>query len=92
MSPCGKYPVYKDIARFEYSRLLWRNPSASQRLLAHWSNPRHPYPPRFLTNQMLIEKALGLESSEEELDEGFQKRNRSLCVVARGILPVFGSI
>jgi hypothetical protein len=25
MSPWGKYPVYKDIARFEYGRLLWRN-------------------------------------------------------------------
>ena len=27
MSPWGKYPVYKDIARFEYGRLLWKNPS-----------------------------------------------------------------
>jgi hypothetical protein len=51
MSPCGKYPVYKDIARFEYSRLLWKNPAASQRLLAHRSNPKHPHEQRFLANQ-----------------------------------------
>lgn len=92
MSPCGKYPVYKDIVRFEYSRLLWKNPAASQRLLAHWSNPRHPSPPRFLTNQTLIEEALGSESTEEELDERFQKRNPSLQTVARKIPPCFGSI
>jgi len=92
MSPWGKYPVYKDIARFEYGRLLWKNPSARQRLLAHWCNPEHPYQPRFLANLSLIEEVLGSESTEEELDEQFRKRNLSLRVVAREIPPVFGSI
>ena len=92
MSPWGKYPVYRDIARFEYGRLLWRNPSARQRLLAHWNNPEHPYNQRFLANQALIEEVLGSQSSEEELDEQFRKRNLSLRVVAREIPPVFGSI
>jgi hypothetical protein len=54
-----------------------------QRLLAHWSNPSPPYQPRFLTTQTRIEEALGLESSEEELDETFRKRNFSLQAVAR---------
>lgn len=34
-----------------------------KRILARWSNPRHPYQPRFLTNQTLIEEALGSQSS-----------------------------
>jgi len=92
MSPWGKYPVYRDIARFEYGRLLWRNPSVRQQLLAHWNNPEHPYKQRFLSNQALIEEALGSQSSEEELDETFRKRNLSLRVIAREIPPVFGSI
>jgi hypothetical protein len=63
-----------------------------QRLLAHWSNPGHPYQPRFLTTQTRIEEALGLESSEEEFDERFRKRNLSLRAVVREISPVFTSI
>ena len=92
MSPWGKYPVYRDIARFEYVRLLWRNPSVRQRLLAHWNNPEHPYKQRFIANQALIEEALGSQASAEELDATFRKRNLSLRVVAREIPPVFGSI
>ena len=92
MSPWGKYPVYKDISRFDYGRLLWRNAAARERLRAHWSNPEHPYQQRFLANQALIEEALGSQSSEEELDEGFRKRNLNLWTVAKEIPPVFGLI
>ena len=35
MTPWGKYPNYRDIARFEYGRLLWKNPEARRRLLKH---------------------------------------------------------
>ena len=62
-----------------------------QRLLARWSNPEHPYQQRFFANQTLIEEALGSESSEEEFDERFRKRNPSLRAVVREIPPVFGS-
>ena len=62
-----------------------------QRLLAHWCNPEHPYQQRFFANQTLIEEALGSESSEEEFDERFRKRNPSLRAVVRGIPPAFGS-
>jgi hypothetical protein len=37
MIPWGKYPVYKDIARFEYGRLLGKNPSGRQKMLTQWS-------------------------------------------------------
>lgn len=63
-----------------------------QRLLAHWNNPEHPYQQRFLANQALIEEALGSQSSEEELDERFQKRDLNLRRAAREIPLVFGTI
>jgi hypothetical protein len=47
MTPWGKYPNYRDIARFEYGRLLWKNPEARRRLLAHWESPDHPHFERF---------------------------------------------
>jgi hypothetical protein len=47
MTPWGKYPNYRDIARFEYGRLLWKNPEAHRRLLAHLESPEHPYSQRF---------------------------------------------
>ncbi len=47
MTPWGKYPNYRDIARFEYGRLLWKNPEARRRLLAHWESPDHPHVDRF---------------------------------------------
>jgi len=92
MNPWGKYPVYKDIARLEYGRLLWKNPLIRQRMISHWSDREHPYHHRFLENRNLIEEVLGSELGEEELDLGLQKRNLSLRAVAREIPPIFGSI
>jgi hypothetical protein len=92
MSPWGKCPVYKDISLFEYGRLLWKNPSVRQRMLAHWSGSKHPYHQRFLENQETIEEVLGSQASDEELDRVLRKRHLSLRVVAREIPPVFASI
>ena len=92
MSPWGKYPVYKDIARFEYGRLLWKNPSVRQRMLAHWSDSKHPYHHRFLENQETIEEVFASQSSDVELDRDLRKRNLSLRVVVSEITPVFSSI
>ena len=78
MSPWGKYPVYKDIARFEYGRLLWKNPSVRQRMLAHWSDSKHPCHHRFLDYQETIEEVLGSQSSAVELDERFAKKETSV--------------
>jgi len=92
MSPWGKYPVYKDIARFEYGRLLWKNPSVRQRILAHWSDSKHPYHRRFLKNQETIKEVLASQSSDVELDRDLRKRHLSLRAVVREIPPVFTSI
>ena len=92
INPWGKYPVYKDIARLEYGRLLWKNPLTRQRMISHWSDCEHPYHHRFLVNQNLIEEVLDSKLSDEELDRGLQKRNLSLRGVVREIPPIFGSI
>ena len=92
MSPWGKYPVYKDIARFEYGRLLWKNPLVRQTMLAHWSDSKHPYHHRFLDYQENIEEVLGSESSAVELDRDLRKRHLSLRAVVREIPSVFASI
>lgn len=92
MSPWGKYPNFRDIARFEYGRLLWKNPNARQRLLAHWENPAHPYSHRFAENKSLLCEILESPLGEGELDDQLRQSGLSLRTVAREIPPVFGSI
>ena len=92
MTPWGKYPNYRDIARFEYGRLLWKNPEARRRLLAHWESPDHPYAERFHENKSLIREILESPLCEAELDSELRQRALSLRAAAREIPPVFGSI
>jgi len=92
MSPWGKYPNFRDIARFEYGRLLWKNPKARRRLLAHWENPEHPYSHRFAENKSLLCEILESPLGETELDAQLRRRALSLRTIAREIPPVFGSI
>jgi hypothetical protein len=58
MTPWGKYPNYRDIARLEYGRLLWKKPEARRRLLAHWETPDHPHAERFQENISLFREIL----------------------------------
>ena len=92
MTPWGKYPNYRDIARFEYGRLLWKNPEARRRLLAHWESPDHPHAERFQENTGLIREILESPLGEAELDSSLRQRHLSLRAAARKIPPVFGSI
>ena len=87
----GKYPNYDDIARFEYGRLMWRVPVMRQRLLAHWSDPRHPYRERFAERLVLVESILGSEESPAALDTRLHQSGTSLRCVVREIPPIFGS-
>jgi hypothetical protein len=87
----GPYPNYDDIARFEYGRRLWRLPSMRSRLLAHWTDPRHPYHERFQQQRELIEEVLTSEVAPEELDVRLHTLGTSLRCLAREIPPVFGS-
>jgi hypothetical protein len=87
----GPYPNYDDIARFDYGRRMWRLPDMRSRLLAHWTDPRHPYRERFSERRKLIEEVLCSETPAAELDERLREQGTSLRCVAREIPPVFGS-
>lgn len=92
MSPWGKYPNFRDIARFEYGRLFWKNPIARQRLLAHWEIPDHPCSHRFAENKSLLCEILESLLGEAELAAELRRCGFSLRAFAREIPPVFGSI
>ena len=88
----GQIPDYRDIARFEYGRLLWKNPEARRRLLAHWESQDHPNAERFRENKSLVREILESPLGEAELDSSLRQRHLSLRAAAREIPPVFGSI
>ena len=87
----GPYPNYDDAARFQYGRLLWKNPMMRDRLTAHWLDERHPYRERFLRQRQLIEGVLSSRDSPQDLQRSLLARGTSLRCVAREIPPVFGS-
>ena len=87
----GDYPNWDDISRFEYGRRMWRIPEMRARLLAHWTDERHPYRDRFRAHRALVEEVLSSELSQVRLDEQLRCRETSLRCVAREIPPVFGS-
>ena len=87
----GSYPAYDDIARFEYGRRMWRRPAMRARLLAHWSDARHPHRERFAERRALIESVLGSDAAPAELDAALRAQGTSLRCAVREIPPVFGS-
>ena len=87
----GPYPNYDDIARFQYGRRMWRLPEMRARLLQHWTDDRHPYKERFLSQRELIEEVLYSTQSEDELDSRLRSKGTSLRCITREIPPVFGS-
>ena len=87
----GPYPSYDDIARFEYGRQMWRRPAMRARLLAHWSDARHPHSERFAERRAQIEAVLASDASSAELDAALRAQGTSLRCAAREIPPVFGS-
>ena len=86
----GPYPNYDDIARFQYGRMLWRDPAFRARLLRHWLDERHPYHHRFQEQRSLIEEVLNSTEPPAALDAQLRVRDTSLRCVTREIPPVFG--
>ena len=82
-----KYPNYDDLARFEYGRLLWKNARVRARLLAHWTDTRHPYAERFAAHHALVERLLTTHESEDELDAALQRDGTSLRAAIRATAP-----
>lgn len=86
----GHYPNWDDVARFVYGRRMWRLPEMRARLLAHWTDRRHPYRDRFQTHRAQVVNVLSSNAPAARLDEQLRAQNTSLRSVAREIPPVFG--
>ena len=87
----GEYPNWDDISRFQYGRRMWRLPDMRARLLAHWTDERHPYRERFQTQRAWVEEILSSDVPAVRLDEQLRRRKTSLRCIVREIPPVFGS-
>ena len=61
------------------------------RLLAHWTDPRHPYRDRFAAQRGLLETVLNSTEPAALLDARLRESETSLRCVAREIPPLFGS-
>jgi hypothetical protein len=93
-SGTSRWPLLPhDQARLEYTRLLWRRPHCRERLLKHWTDPRHPYARQFSFRfRPFVERVLGsAPERDDELDRELRKDGLSLRAIVREIPPVFGS-
>ena len=89
MTPNGI--LYQDYAKLFYGRMLWKDPRMRERLLRHWSDPRHPHCERFQEWRAEVEKLLtSAKGSDDEVDQELRTRGLSLRVVVREIPSVFG--
>ena len=83
--------LYQEYSKLHYGRMLWKYPDFRQRLLRHWTDPRHPHAERFKEWRLEVERILGSpKGSDEELDRELRQRGLSLRVVAKEIPSVFG--
>jgi hypothetical protein len=86
----GDYVNYADVARFDYGRLLWRQPAMRARLLRHWLDEQHPGHERFRAHRAEVEEMLSSEHTSAQLNELCRQRGTSLRCLVREIPPVFG--
>ena len=83
--------LYQEYSKLHYGRMLWKYPDFRQRLLRHWTDPRHPHAERFKEWQREVEHILqSPKDSDEELDRELRQRGLSLRVVVKEIPSVFG--
>jgi hypothetical protein len=93
-APAKRWPLLvHDQARLEYSRLLWKRPTARDRLLRHWTDPRHPFADRFIggTKERVLALLNSTAHDDDALDALFRVDGHSLRTIVREIPPVFGS-
>ncbi len=83
---------HQEYAKLEYGRMLWHIPEFRERLLRHWTDPRHPHAERFLEHKIEVVNLLkSPKGSDQALDTELQKRGSSLRAVVKEIPSVFGS-
>lgn len=85
--------LFQDEARLEYGRLFWSDPVKRGKLIAHWTDERHPYSSRFSERwRPWVERVLSADPGRDDaLDAALQTEGLSLRVVTREIPPIFGS-
>ena len=82
----------EDYAKLEYGRLLWRVPEYRERLIRHWTDPRHPHAERFAEHEANVRHILeSPQGSDQDLDAELWERSLSLRVVVKEIPYVFSS-
>jgi hypothetical protein len=83
---------FREYAKLEYGRLVWRTTEFRERLLRHWTDPRHPHAERFLEHEAEVRAVLeSPKDSDAELDAELRAKGLSLRAVAKEIPSVFGS-
>src|SRR2546429_4327571 len=83
--------LYQDYAKLQYGRMLWKHPDFRQRLLRHWTDPRHPHAERFQEWRGGGGKNPPRpQSSEDPNNAPMRPRGVSLRVGGRGIPSPFG--
>jgi len=92
-APFDPFFVPDDWARLQYGRLLWKHPRPRERLLKHWSDPRHPWSERFLLRyrELVIRLLESPPEDDSRLDAALRQEGLSLRAAVREIPPVFGS-
>ncbi len=92
-APFDPFLVPDDWSRLQYGRILWKNPRLRERLLRHWSDPRHPWRERFLHRHrdLVIRILESAPENDAHLDAALREENLSLRAAVREIPPVFGS-
>jgi hypothetical protein len=79
---------FQEYAKLEYGRMVWRVPAFRERLLRHWTDPRHPHAERFAQHETDVRHIL---ESPKDSDAELRRRGLSLRVVVKEIPSVFGS-
>lgn len=76
----------QEVAKVQYTRLLWKNLRAREVLVEHWLSPDHPYRERFVKHRKLIERLLDANGeAEEQLDEEFRADGSCFNQVAKEV-------
>src|SRR2546421_10083538 len=85
--------LYQDYAKLEYGRMLWKHFDFRQRLLRHWTDPRHPHAERFAEWRLELGNLLvSPKGSEDELAADLRHHGLNQRVVGRQIPSVFGDL
>jgi hypothetical protein len=72
---------FQEYAKLEYGRMVWRVPAFRERLLRHWTDPRHPHAERFAQHETDVRHILeSPKNSDAELEPACRRQRNSVRV------------